>query len=54
MMLEYSMPVGPLASQPPLSLISSSDRTHLLATSGVTSVQSWLRFQKVFQKASQP
>jgi len=36
MMLEYSIPVGPLANQPPRSWISNSDLTHLLEMSGVT------------------
>src|SRR4051812_12340610 len=54
MIPEYSKPAGPLDSQPPYLYISSCDFTHLLATSGATVVQSWLRFQKVFQNASQP
>ena len=54
MMLEYSIPAGPFDSHPPSRYICNRDFTHILAILGFTSVHSWLRFQKVFQKASHP
>src|SRR6056297_3155028 len=50
----YSIPAGPLASHPPASYMASCDFTQRLLHSGVTRFQNWFRFQKVFQKASQP
>ena len=48
------MPAGPLASQPLASYIASCELTQRLLHSGVTRFQNWLRFQNVFQNASQP
>src|SRR5687767_13237089 len=50
----YSIPAGPFASQPLRSYIASCDFTQRFDHSGVTRFQNWLRFQNVFQNASQP